>query len=191
MNVKFFDDGMYYSDGILSDTITIIYGENSEHHMNEWFYNYSTQNLLLVQTENKMVNFKGNGFYKQKSIHKKFLNISCQISVFDKLDILNYQEENKIEIGDIVYNNYLVVNSHILLYRTYYRLINIQNQTLIYHLLYCNINKCFYGTSTIETTRKNTLGNHFGSNIYSMFKSNDKDEISYLEFRIDDYLIRK
>jgi thiol:disulfide interchange protein DsbD len=73
---------------------------------------------------------------------------------------LDYQEENKIEIGDIVYKKYLVVSSQNLLYRTYYKLINLENQDLSYHLLYCNINKCFYGTSVIETVSTNTLGNN-------------------------------
>jgi hypothetical protein len=43
----------------------------------------------------------------------------------------------------------------------------------------------------IETIRTSTINNHFGSNVRSMFESNGKDEINYLEFRIDDYLIRK
>ena len=190
MKVKFFDDGMYYSYGMVSGVTTIIYDEQSKHHMNEWFYNYNTQNLLLIQAENEMVHFKDSDFDNQRTIDKKFLNISCQIGVFDKLCILDYQEENKVKIGDIVYNKYLVAHSHNLLYRTYYKLINLENQDLSYHLLYCNINKCFYGTSVIETVSTNTLGNNFGSKVRSMFETQDKNKISFLEFDLRDYVIR-
>jgi hypothetical protein len=190
MNVKFFNDGMYYSYGMVSGVTTIIYDEQSKHHMSEWFYNYNTQNLLLIQAENEMVHFKDSDFDNQRTIDKKSLNISCQIGVFDKLCILDYQEENKIEIGDIVYKKYLVVSSQNLLYRTYYKLINIENQDLSYRLLYCNINKCFYGTSVIETVSTNTLGNNFGSKVRSMFETQDKNKISFLEFDLRDYVIR-